>query len=121
LGAFSIDLPPNVQLLELEGLKTGEVWLEITADEGLAWIVCDCFSSEGSEGIMLATFPKFGIRDRAVYRNWMTSQIDRRPPTTLVSWHGLPVIRPDLGTSPGMLLDEHVRPETPDSQRRQKR
>lgn len=114
LVELSNDLPPNAQLVEPEGLKTGEVWLQIAADEGLAWIVCDCFSSEGSAGtpVILDTFPKFGISDRAVYKKWVSSQIDQGPPTSLIPCHGLPVVRHDLGTRLGMLLDEHVWPDT---------
>lgn len=115
LDTLSKELLPNVQLLEPEGLKTGEVWVEVAANEGLAWIVCDCFSTEGRAvaPTMLSTFPKFGILDRKAYRSWVTAQIDRRPPTALVPCHGLPVARPDLGTSLVMLLREHVWPNAP--------
>lgn len=112
LGALSGDLPPSVQILEPDGLKTGEVWLQVASDNDLAWIVCDCFSSEGSAPTMLGTFPRFGIRDRAVYKDWVTAQLHQKPPTTLIPCHGSPAAGPDLGTSLVRLLDAHVGPET---------
>ncbi len=104
-------LPYHIQIVEPEGLKTGEVWLEITANKkSPALIVCDAFTSiaanagEFSETpSMLGTFPKYGVGDRAVYTSWAKEKIARLSPTLMVPCHGQPVRNVALGN---LLIDE---------------
>lgn len=97
-------LPPGTRILEPEGLKTGEIWLEVDAAEDRIWIVCDGFSAPAAPNggyadkpQMLGTFPKYGAKDGAAYRVWVEDRIAERPPTMLVPCHGSPVKSPDLG------------------------
>ncbi len=109
LDVLTSKLPPNIQILEPVGLKTGEIWLQIAGGADLAWIVCDGFSEEAGMPAMLKTFPTFGIRDHVAYKLWVMSRIAERPPTILIPCHGAPVSRPDLGCVLPALLDQHLR------------
>ncbi|RVU36108.1 hypothetical protein EOI86_12830 [Hwanghaeella grinnelliae] len=110
---LAIDLPESIRVLEPEGLKTGEIWIEVEAGAGLAWIVCDAFNGppfprrstpgQGSVGqiyadtpSLLGTFPKFGVGDRDAYKAWAIEVLSNRKPTIMIPCHGLPVTRPGL-------------------------
>lgn len=115
LDTLSGLLPPNVRLLKPAGLKTGEVWIQVTGPAGVAWIVCDALTSAPSEGsdcseapAMLGTFPKFGVRDGAAYKAWVSAQTDHEKPTILVPCHGDPVFHPDLGSLLVDLVETHL-------------
>ena len=75
-------LPPQMRVLRPEGLKTGEVWIEIDCADGVAWLVTDAFSSITKRGAefsdtatLLRTFPSYGVSDRAVYQSWVRSRL----------------------------------------------
>lgn len=98
-------LPKNMKLLTPAGLKTGEVWLQVQQGSKVAWVVTDAFCGKSApEGevnttpSMLGTFPKFGVKDARVFRDWVANQIAELPPTHLLPCHGPPVEHPDLGT-----------------------
>lgn len=105
-------LPDTAQILEPEGLKTGEVWLQMQSGAEVAWIVTDAFSAphtkpgQFAENLtLLGTFPKYGIKDAEVYKAWVAEQISRHSPTLLIPCHGSPVRDPNMGTSLLHLLD----------------
>lgn len=96
-------LADNQRLLEPEGLKTGEVWVEIRTRTEIAWIVTDAFSAKlHSPGIcaeapnLLGTFPRYGVKDASVFKDWTNTQLSADRPSILLSCHGSPVNAPDL-------------------------
>lgn len=99
-------LPAHVRFLMPEGLKTGEVWLEITQGNDIAWVVADAFTAkrlqadqyaDGPE--ILGSFPKFGVKNAALYKSWVQKQISAQAPTLLIPCHGSPVKSPNLGAA----------------------
>lgn len=105
-------LPKAVKILHPEGLKTGEVWMQVQHGGTVAWIVTDAFSAErrpsgefNTAPSMLGTFPKFGVKDASVYKSWVAQQIAAQPPTVLLPCHGSPVRNRDLGAQLLTLLD----------------
>lgn len=117
---FLKSLPKHISMLEPEGLKTGEIWLQIKGRKELAWIVCDAFSSVASksarsqsngysnEPSLLGTFPKFGVANREVYKAWVKKRISAQAPSVIVPCHGAPVKRAGLGKALVKLLDESL-------------
>lgn len=92
-------------LLEPDGLKTGEVWVQITSPAECALVVTDAFSSElqppgetCDRVTMLATFPRYGIKDRKAYKTWATDLLSAAAPTMLLPCHGSPVRSPVLAS-----------------------
>ncbi len=89
-------LPENMSLLTPPGLKTGEVWLRIKQKKKLIWIVTDAFcgpdtpdeESETNNPDFPKLFPRVGVLDRDVYRDWLINQIKTDKPTSIVPCHG---------------------------------
>lgn len=113
LEGLAARLPDNVQILEPEGLKTGEVWFEIRNEAEVVWIVTDAFTSASiasneyaQEPSMLGTFPKYGVRDGDAFKSWVQAQVSYQAPTILVPCHGAPVAHPNLGKALVKLLDD---------------
>ncbi|WP_187431641.1 hypothetical protein ROLI_013960 [Roseobacter fucihabitans] len=106
-------LADNQRILEPEGLKTGEVWIEVRTRSEIAWIVTDTFSAKlHSPGVcaeapsMLGTFPRYGVKDAWVFKDWANTQLSTDCPTILLSCHGSPVKAPDLDAQLiGLLAD----------------
>lgn len=103
IDTLKSQLADNQRLLEPEGLKTGEVWVETRTQSETAWIVTDAFSAKlHSPGVcaeapgMLGTFPRYGVKDASVYRDWVNTQLSADRPSILLSCHGSPVNSPDL-------------------------
>lgn len=106
-------LPDDTDIIEPAGLKTGEIWIRKRGGGPTLWMVVDAFKgpkdapdmswSETPE--LLKTFPKFGIRDLDVYRNWLLAQIARDQPQVLVPCHGGLVRSPDLPTKLEALVE----------------
>lgn len=106
IDALSAVLPDNVKLLQPEGLKTGEVWLQVQQDNRFAWIVTDAFSGAlcplgefNKVPSMLGTFPKFGIKNTSTYRAWLENQVSVQNPELLLPCHGSPVQNANLGAA----------------------
>ncbi|MDX8351278.1 hypothetical protein [Cognatiyoonia sp. IB215182] len=113
VNALAPQLPEGTRVLEPEGLKTGEVWWEITEEDEVAWVVTDAFSTKrypaGEEAdvpSMLGTFPKYGIKDSGKFCRWVEQQLALRPPTILLSCHGSPLRDANLATALQQLLNE---------------
>ena len=90
-------------ILEPEGLKTGEVWVQIEVGADIVWIVTDAFSSTlhppgvyAESASMLGTFPRYGVKDVTVFRDWLNEQLTITKPTILLPCHGSPVKGPNL-------------------------
>jgi hypothetical protein len=85
-------LPRTTKLVSPAGLKTGEVWASIRGTRARAWVVVDAFCGNdyagATEPSLLATFPRFGVADRAIYVAWLERQIERDKPTVVVPCHG---------------------------------
>jgi len=103
LDDLEADMPPDVEVLAPEGLKTGEVWIRVRADGHLVWILADAFSgpkgaigSYADEVLMLRTFPKLGVADKGAYRSWLDKQITAEPPSLIIPCHGSMVRSPSL-------------------------
>ncbi|MCZ7680230.1 MAG: hypothetical protein M5U28_16275 [Sandaracinaceae bacterium] len=105
LDALRERLPSSVTLLEPPGTKTGEVWLRVETDGGVAWAVCDAFFSvsrplSGMMGLVLratgtapglrigSTFLWLALADRRAYRRWLEERLEEDAPRVLVPSHG---------------------------------
>lgn len=112
--ALSERLPAGVRLLEPPGLKSGECWLSVESERGLAWVVCDAFFNvtvplSGAMGVMLratgtapglrigSTFRWLAFADPKAYRSWLEAELAERPPSVLVPAHGDVIEDDDLG------------------------
>ena len=113
LAAFQAALPANTTLIEPEGLKTGEVWLRVLGSNCVAWIVVDAFCGPkgknftvAGEPAMLGTFPRFGVRDKQGYFEWLEKQIREDKPTMIIPCHGTVVSNLNLARKLEILLGE---------------
>lgn len=95
LDTAALDLTPDARLIEPQGLKAGEVWIDLQTGKDRLLIVTDAFrGAKGSDGpdcktpSLLGTFPKFGIGDKTAYRNWLETHLADAPPTMLLPCHG---------------------------------
>lgn len=107
------DLLTSHRILEPEGLKTGEIWIEIESDQERAWIVTDAFSAPvhssekfGGKASMLGTFPRYGVSDTATFKDWVKKRLAIAPPTMLLPCHGSPVKATNLDIQLLGLLDK---------------
>lgn len=112
LDTLRAQLADGHELLEPDGLKTGEVWVGIKGPE-TAWIVTDAFSSKlhapgvhAKAATLLGTFPRYGVGDADRFKQWTLSLLGNSTPTRLLPCHGSPVSAPDLGTQLTALLRE---------------
>lgn len=115
MDILSAALPENMQLLQPEGLKTGEVWLQVQQDGRRAWAVTDAFSGApcperetNTRPSMLGSFPKFGVKHAGVYRDWLKGQISKQPPVCVLPCHGSPVQHADLGAALITLVEDTI-------------
>lgn len=87
-------LPDNISLVEPEGLKTGEVWMVIRAEDELVWVVTDAFCGVLEKGDVraragfLKTFPTYGLQDKQRFSNWVQQQLAESEPTMILPCHG---------------------------------
>lgn len=95
LDTAALDLPTGARLIEPQGLKTGEVWIELQTGTDRLLVVTDAFrGAKGADDIdcktpsLLGTFPKFGIADKTVYRDGLDAYLADAPPTMLLPCHG---------------------------------
>ncbi|MBM7069826.1 hypothetical protein [Actibacterium sp. 188UL27-1] len=95
LGDLGAVLPSDIDLVETQGLKTGEVWLVVQGSSGWAWILGDAFCGPKSAphrvvdaAEMLGTFPNYAVKDRTVYLNWIEAQLEAGAPSMIVPCHG---------------------------------
>lgn len=103
LDSLKSRLAGNQRILEPEGLKTGEIWIEFKTGPETAWIVTDAFSAKlhapgicAKAPLLLGTFPRYGIKDALAYKEWIKRELTAAYPTMLLSCHGSPVKAPDL-------------------------
>lgn len=113
LEGLVVRLPDNVQILEPEGLKTGEIWLEIRSGVDVIWIVTDAFTAKpvatddyAQEPSILGTFPKYGVQDGAIFKSWVYARILKLAPNILVPCHGAFLKSKSLGQDLIKLLDK---------------
>ncbi|MEM6462769.1 MAG: hypothetical protein AAF724_12725 [Pseudomonadota bacterium] len=112
LDTLHVQLADGYEVLEPEGLKTGEVWVRIKGSEA-AWIVTDAFSAKllapgvyAETATQLGTFPKYGVEDPQRFKRWTLGLLESSAPTRLLPCHGSPVAAPDLGNQLAGLLDK---------------
>lgn len=97
VSMLDAQLPDGHRLLEPDGLKTGEVWVQIKGPlTGL--IVTDAFSASlhpfGEWAVtptLLSTFPTYGVRNAAQFKASALHLLESVNPTILLSCHGSPV------------------------------
>ncbi|NSX56864.1 hypothetical protein [Parasulfitobacter algicola] len=113
IDTLKSQLADNQRILQPEGLKTGELWVEVRTRSEIAWIVTDAFSAKlHSPGVyvealnMLGTFPRYGVKDASVFKDWANTQLSTDGPTILLSCHGSPVTAPDLDAQLISLLED---------------
>ena len=107
-------LPDDCELVEPDGLKTGEVWLCTIHSNAQVWIVCDAFKGPDgkpgstSENIeLLRTFPTYGVKNKAIYSTWVKTWLETAKPTLVAPCHGSLVSGPELAFDIIRLIDEH--------------
>lgn len=112
LHSLATLLPIGSDLVEPEGLKTGEVWLTYATAEGAVWVVCDAFKgASGRTGTaspdieLLGTFPTYGIQDKGIYSTFVKAKLNELPPTVIVPCHGSVVRSENLAASVISLLE----------------
>lgn len=87
-------LVDGVSLVEPEGLKTGEVWMIIRAEEQLVWVVTDAFcgvlekGDERARAGFLKTFPTYGLQDKNLFSDWVRKRLEIEVPTMVIPCHG---------------------------------
>ena len=93
----------RMRLTMPDGLKTGEVWLSISDTQHRGWLVVDAFcgpkgkkDDRAREPDVLATFPRFGLADSTVYREWLEQQLESDPPTVIIPCHGAAIFDSQL-------------------------
>lgn len=97
-------LRDTMEILQPEGLKTGEVWVRIDQEATISWLVVDAFSgpkpnasgAPSASPEMLKTFPNFGVGDKTAYVNWVSAQVRADQPHRLGPCHGSIIQAPDL-------------------------
>ena len=104
-------LPSGCEFTEPAGLKTGEVWLVVKADQERLWVVCDSFKGPkgkvghvGQTVEMLGTFPTYGIKDRVAYAAWLRDRSSADEPTMIIPCHGSMVRSNNLAVDVTSLL-----------------
>jgi hypothetical protein len=104
-------LPANAQILEPDGLKTGEMWLQIKSKDDVIWIVADAFTAQPTSAgvftqkpLLLGTFPKYGVQDSELFKCWVETTISNLPPTIVIPCHGGILKCSNLGKSLSKLL-----------------
>lgn len=104
-------LPERVSLVEPEGLKTGEVWIIVRAEDELVWVVTDAFcglqdkGDERARAGFLKTFPTYGLEDKKRFSNWVRQRLSEEAPTMIVPCHGEIVRGAALDTEITALLE----------------
>lgn len=111
LASLENNLPDNTELLEPDGLKTGEIWLQIKSKGEVIWIVTDAFTAQPTavgeftqEPLLLGTFPRYGVRDSELFRTWVETKISELAPTIVIPCHGGILKCDNLGKSLSNLL-----------------
>ena len=102
-------LPEGTVAAEVEGFKSGEIWLEVPTSAGRALIVCDAFMNyhrplTGLMGFIVRnlggipqglssprTIGLLHMKNREAYRAWARQTIERAKPSLLVPTHGAPL------------------------------
>lgn len=114
LENLAVLLPAGVAFVEPEGLKTGEVWLRISAGKRTSWLVVDAFcgpqlrggEKESDRPEILKPFPTYGTGNKSAYAAWVQSQIRTDKPEILVPCHGAVLRATDLPAKLEALVDE---------------
>lgn len=113
LDALEAELPDAMKVLNAQGLKTGEVWLQVSVGSGTAWIVVDAFCGADVYGTgkgpeLLKTFKTYGLQDKDRYLAWLKAQIDTAGPDVLAPCHGSAVQSSDLADTLLALVTERL-------------
>lgn len=103
LGRLRERLADGSNLHEPDGLKTGEVWLQVKSHVDCALAVTDAFSAarlpsgDYADWVsLLGTFPRYGVKDAGSYKTWVTEFLKTTKPSILLPCHGSPVKSADL-------------------------
>lgn len=111
LSTLAEALPPTVELVEPEGLKTGEVWMIVRSKSDVVWIVTDAFcgTMEKDEATaqvgFLKTFPKYGLKDKVRFSDWVSARLEKETPTMIIPCHGEIVRGTDMRNQIPTLLE----------------
>ena len=112
LDAARERLPHGVKLIECEGTRTGETWLEDRPDEEHRLAMCDAyFNAEGpmrkTMGLVLrllrnapglcigSTYRWLALKDEARYHGWLRDYLTDLAPTEVGFCHGSPLAGDD--------------------------
>lgn len=110
LDELSAQLADGYAFLKPDGVKTGEVWVQIKGAEN-AWIVTDAFTAElhpvgvyAEAPTLLGTFQKHGVQDAERFKSSALRMLEAGAPTLLLSCHGSPVYAKNLSIQLSELL-----------------
>ena len=108
-------LPAEVQVRDVPGIKLGDTWVQVKTGRGPIWYVSDsCFSMKEAPARLIPRLlfrwtdsaPGFKInglalklfmRDRAAYRRFFLTELERELPSVVVTGHGAVVDDPGAG------------------------
>ncbi len=108
-------LPEGVEVRDVPGIKLGDTWVQVKTARGPVWYVSDsCFSMKEAPGSLIPRLlfrwtdsaPGFKInglalklfmRDRASYRRFFLTELERELPTVVLTAHGAIVDDPGVG------------------------
>lgn len=95
LHEAGLELPMGARLIEPQGLKTGEVWIDAAVKDVRLWIVTDAFRGPkappkaiSDRPELLSTFPTYGIANKQVYFDWLEQTARETAPNMLLPCHG---------------------------------
>lgn len=106
-------LPPGAEVLQPPGLRTGEAWLRVATERGVAWIVGDALFNltmppRGVRGALLRRagldvglrmtplFRLAAVRDKALLGSWWMLHVEADRPRLLLPAHGDVYVGDDL-------------------------
>jgi len=112
LDEAGLRLPKGARFLHPDGLKTGEVWIDVSTSSDRVWIVTDAFrGAKASDGFsdrleLLGTFPSYGIANLQQYHQYVTHVSQAASPTVLVPCHGSIVSNDNLSSDIARLVTD---------------
>ena len=106
LSDLKIDFPSHLSFMTPPKTRIGEVWMRIEAEDGVTWVIGDCFfnfprkpkkfmprmlqmATQGGPGLAMSQIMKWGgISDRRAFKSWILEKLDSDRPNRVIPVHG---------------------------------
>jgi hypothetical protein len=115
LAPLEAALPEGVRVFGPPMAKQGETWVSVKTKEGAGWFVTDGIVNEqrlpgGLTGVIIRLagfrtelmtnpfFKRFFLADKAAYKAWIGTELDRDNPVLFIPSHGAPLRGPDVSS-----------------------